>query len=131
MSRLFFLLLGHVFLGLGLIGIVLPILPTTPFLILACGCYGRSSGKFQQLLLNNRWSGPLLHNWQKNRSISLRTKCLALLVMSAAITYSVILIPLLIVKIILVLTALGVSYYIITRPSPLANCQSNAANSAG
>lgn len=131
MSRLFFLILGHTLLSLGMIGILLPILPTTPFLILACGCYGRSSEKFHQLLLNSPWSGPLLKNWQRNGSISLRAKCTALLVMGVAMTYSVVSVPLLAVKISLVLTAVGVSYYIITRPSPLVKRQSSAANPTG
>ncbi|NOQ94794.1 MAG: DUF454 family protein, partial [Methylophaga sp.] len=54
------LISGLLFLALGIIGAVLPILPTTPFLILALACFANSSPRFHQMLLNNRWFGAAL-----------------------------------------------------------------------
>ena len=52
--RAFFLIVGTLSLGLGILGIILPLLPTTPLLLLAAYCYARSSERFYQWLLNNR-----------------------------------------------------------------------------
>lgn len=69
---------GTVALFLGLLGIFLPILPTTPFLLLTAYCYGRSSERFYQWLLNNRWFGVYLKNYREGRGIPLRKKILTL-----------------------------------------------------
>ncbi len=75
---------------LGLIGAVLPVLPTTPFLILALACFANSSPRFHRLLLNNRWFGSALQQWEENRSISRKAKikaiCLIILSFSLSIT---------------------------------------------
>lgn len=131
MLRLLFLLLGHALLGLAIIGVLLPGLPTTPFLILACVCYGRSSEKFQRFLLNNRWSGPPLHNWLHNRSISRRAKVMAVSVLVVTIAYSMAIVPILAVQVGLVLIAVGVAGYIVTRPAPGAGPYPDAANPKG
>ncbi len=68
------ILLGWFFLALGAIGAVLPILPTTPFLIVALALFSKSSPRFHQMLLNNRWFGPTLRQWEETRSLSRKTK---------------------------------------------------------
>jgi uncharacterized membrane protein YbaN (DUF454 family) len=65
---------GWFFIALGAIGVVLPILPTTPFLILALGCFAKSSPRFHQMLLNNRWFGPALQEWEATHRMSRQTK---------------------------------------------------------
>lgn len=69
---------GTVFLLLGIIGIFVPILPTTPFLLLTAYCYGRSSERFYRWLLNNRWFGVYLRNYREGRGIPLPNKILTL-----------------------------------------------------
>lgn len=69
---------GFVFVGLATIGIVLPLLPTTPFLLLAAACFARSSHRFYQVLLGNRIFGPLIRDWREHRAIPLRAKVLAI-----------------------------------------------------
>lgn len=65
---------GFLFVGLAALGAVLPVLPTTPFLLVAAACFARSSPVFYRWLLRNRVFGPLVHNWRETRSIPRRSK---------------------------------------------------------
>lgn len=76
-QRYIFMLLGAVFLLIGIIGIVLPVLPTTPFLLLTAACWARSSTRFHAWLLNHRWFGKPIRNWEENRVIPKKAKFLA------------------------------------------------------
>jgi len=76
--RYLLIVFGTVFLALGLIGIVLPVLPTTPFLLLASACYARSSKKFHNWLLSNKWFGSYIKNYQKGKGIPLKVKIMAI-----------------------------------------------------
>ena len=68
------IILGWFFLALGAVGAVLPILPTTPFLIVALALFSKSSPRFHQMLLDNRWFGPMLRQWEETRTVSRKTK---------------------------------------------------------
>ncbi len=72
------LVLGTVALALGIIGIFLPLLPTTPWLLAAAWCYARSSQRFYNWLLHNRWFGSYIRNYREGRGILLRHKIVAL-----------------------------------------------------
>ena len=82
---------GFLAMLLGIIGAVLPILPTTPFLILALACFAKSSPRFHQMLLNNRWFGSALQQWEQSRSISRssKTKAMILIVVTFAVSIGV------------------------------------------
>jgi uncharacterized membrane protein YbaN (DUF454 family) len=67
---------------LGGTGVVLPLLPTTPFVLLAAACFARSSPRMHQWLLNNEVFGPILHSWEENKCISFGAKWLALSMMT-------------------------------------------------
>lgn len=71
------LCLGLVSLGLGLLGVVLPLLPTVPFMILAAFCFARSSERLHIWLLTHPTFGPLIQDWQRSGSIRPRAKKLA------------------------------------------------------
>ncbi len=79
MTKPLLVTLGMLFVGLGGIGLILPVMPTTPFLLLAAACFARSSPRFHARLLETRLFGPLIKNWQENRSIPARAKVVAIL----------------------------------------------------
>ena len=70
---------GTLFVFLGVVGIFLPILPTTPFLLLAAACYARSSNRLYHWLLNNRWFGKHIGNYREGRGLPLLLKILTIL----------------------------------------------------
>lgn len=69
---------GTLALALGIIGIFTPVLPTTPFVLLAAACYARASSRFYRWLTANRTFGPMIREWQRHRSIAYRTKLFAI-----------------------------------------------------
>jgi len=69
-----FRVLGFLFLGIGILGVALPLLPATPFVLLAAACFARSSEKWHRWLLANETFGPMILNWEQNRCISCRVK---------------------------------------------------------
>jgi uncharacterized membrane protein YbaN (DUF454 family) len=75
--RKVWVILGFISLILGFIGIFLPVLPTTPFVLLGAFCFSKGSTRYHQMLLQNRFFGPLIVNWQTNRVIPLKAKGLA------------------------------------------------------
>lgn len=77
LMRILFMLLGGTFLILGIIGIALPVLPTTPFILLAAACWARGSQRFHDWLIQHRVFGNIVKNWQKNRAIPRGAKYLA------------------------------------------------------
>ncbi len=74
--------------GLAILGAILPILPTTVFLIMATGCFAKSSPRMQRKLLNNKTFGPLIHEWQQHRSIPRKAKRVALLTIVLSVVWS-------------------------------------------
>jgi uncharacterized protein len=80
---------GGLCLGLGLLGAVLPVLPTTPFLLLAAACFARSSPRLHGWLLNHGTFGPPIRNWEENGAISRPAKRLAVVSMAAVLVLSV------------------------------------------
>ena len=84
-----FRLLGFVFLGLGALGIVLPLLPTTPFVLLSAACFARSSERWHRWLLANETFGPMIRNWEDKRCISCRVKTIGILTMVLVGGYSI------------------------------------------
>lgn len=88
--RWLYIVLGTLSVGLGIVGIVLPVLPTTPFLLLAAALYARSSEKFYYWLHHNRFFGKYLRNYQKGKGIPLRVKITAIGFLWTSILVSVI-----------------------------------------
>jgi len=79
---------GLVALGLGLIGIVLPGLPTTPFVLLAAACFARASPRLHGWLTTHRYLGPMVRDWEANRSLPLRVKWIAITMMGTMVLLS-------------------------------------------
>ena len=107
-------LAGTCFLALGILGVFLPLLPTTPFLLLAAACYARSSKRFYNWLLNNRWFGSYIKNYHEGRGISLKLKVITLALLWGTITYSAFfVVDALYWRIILLVIAVGVTIHIL------------------
>ena len=84
-----FRVLGFLFVGIALLGVILPLLPTTPFVLLAAACFARSSEKWHRWMLANDTFGPMIRNWERNRCISCRVKLIAIASMLIVGGYSV------------------------------------------
>ena len=110
---------GTVSLAFGAIGIFLPILPTTPFLLLSAACYLRSSERMHKWLLGNRWFGEYIKNYQAGRGIPLKTKIVAMTFLWAAILYSsfFVLDEVLLAQIALLIIAFAVSAHLVRLPT--------------
>ena len=81
---------GVISLALGVIGIFLPLLPTTPFVLLSAACFARSSPSLHRKLLANKTFGPVIREWETYRSIPYRTKVFAIALMIVTFGVSII-----------------------------------------
>jgi uncharacterized membrane protein YbaN (DUF454 family) len=88
--RALFFVAGLAALALGIAGIFLPVLPTTPLVLLAATCFARSYRPFHEWLVAHRLFGPLVREWHEHRSIPYRTKLLAIGMMAGALTVSIV-----------------------------------------
>lgn len=116
--RILLVCLGSLALALGVLGIFLPVLPTTPFLLLAAACYARASERFYRWLLRNPTFGPTIREWRHHRSIPRRTKRVAIALMAVSITASIVLLsryPL--VQVVLAAIGIGVGTWLYRIPS--------------
>ncbi|WP_233270415.1 YbaN family protein [Chachezhania sediminis] len=88
--RAVWLALGFVALGLGILGVALPVLPTTPFVILAAFCFGKGSPRLRQWLVDHHIFGKLITDWEKYGAIAPRSKALACTMMGAVFLLSLV-----------------------------------------
>ncbi len=115
--RSLFVVAGTICVGLGALGIVLPVLPTTPFLLLAAACYIRGSERMHQWLLNNRWFGSYIKNYHEGKGISARGKIFSIFSLWIAICISILLINILVMQMTLLIIATAVSVHLIRVPT--------------
>ena len=81
---------GTFFLGLGILGIILPILPTTPFFLLSAACYSRGSERFYKWLMGNRWFGKYISNYRTGKGIPVKVKIVVIIILWITISFSVV-----------------------------------------
>lgn len=116
--RLSFLLLGHVCLAVGMVGLFVPLLPTTPFVLLAAFCYSRGSERLHRWLTAHPRLGAPIRDWQQHGVIRPRAKWVSTLLIVASLAYPVAFKGLpLPVTLIVGLVGVGVLAFIHTRPS--------------
>jgi len=110
--------LGIVSLILGIVGIILPVLPTTPFLLLSAFCFGKSSERLHSWLLNHRWFGETIRNYQDGlglrRIVKIRAIALVWISISASATFGA---DIIYVRILLFIIAISVSIYLLKLPT--------------
>ena len=109
---------GIILVGLGTLGILLPLLPTTPFFLLAALCFAKSSKRFYCWLLNNRWFGSYIKNYREGKGVPLRVKATTIALLWVTILFSAIFVlSILFVRIILIIIAIAVTLHImLIRP---------------
>ncbi len=117
MLRLFLLASGMLALGLGTVGIFIPLLPTVPFLLLAAACFARSSERFHNWLIEHPHLGPILHSYLNGQGIPLKAKMSTLALLWISIPISVFFfITILWVQILLIGIGLAVTIHILRLP---------------
>jgi len=104
---------GTVSVGIGILGIFLPLLPTTPFLLLAAACYARSSPRLYRWLHENRWFGEYLTNYRAGRGLPVRGKIITLAILWVAIGLSIILVEHLALRLLLAAIVVGVTVHLL------------------
>ena len=81
--------LGVIAVALGIIGVLVPLLPTTPFLLLAAACFVRSSERLYAWLIRHRWFGTYIRHYREHRAIPLRAKVVTLALLWGSIGYAI------------------------------------------
>ena len=111
------LICGTLSLALGVIGIFVPLLPTTCFLLIAAWCYARSSQRLYDRLMRARWIGNYLRRYRDERAIPVHVKIASLVMMWITIGYSVIVFPNIAVRVALLVTAIAVTWHLYRLPA--------------
>ncbi len=88
-KRPLLILAGVLALALGILGIVLPGLPTTPFVLVAAACFAKASPALHARLVSNRIFGPMVRDWEQHRSLPVRIKWIASAIMLSTVGVSV------------------------------------------
>ena len=115
--RVLFAVLGCLFVAIGVVGIFVPLLPTTPFLLLASACFARSSTRLHNWLRTHGTFGRLLRDWEDGRGIPLRAKILAIAMMWPSMLYAMFRVGHPALKVMLFAIACGVTVYLWRLPT--------------
>ena len=113
LSRAAYAGLGLIFVALGIIGAILPLMPSTVFFICALWAFKRSSERLEHWLLTNRVIGPALRDWDRDRSMKRSTKILAIVMIWIAIGTSIAIVHKLWVRVMLAIIAVALTVYLI------------------
>jgi len=116
--RLFWLCLGCLCVGLGTLGVFLPLLPTTSFMLVAAFAFARSSPRLHNWLITHKIFGPLILNWQTHRAIAPRAKFMSILTLVAVVGISVFFHIPTSILIIQIIVLSCVAIFLLTRPIP-------------
>ena len=119
MKKTIFISLGWLCVGLGFVGIFVPGIPTTIFLIIALWAFTKSSEKLRHWLLNHKRFGPILNNWQEHKVVPRRAKILMVVLMSLAVILFYYSLQSLILTIGLIILLVSVAIYVISLPSKI------------
>lgn len=131
---------GIFFVLLAFLGAFLPLLPTTPFLLVAAACFAKSSPRMHKMLLDNKMFGPVIYHWERSRSIPKRAKVIALSSMFLATLWSCYILPVLWLKLLVValvtwpaiflwrLPLSNGNYTVSTTPPPINKSHYNEKN---
>ena len=108
--------LGWLSVALGVLGLFLPLLPTTPFMLLAAGCFARSSERFYRWITSHPRFGPMIADYLAGRGLPMRAKYCAVAMLWASILFGVFWVGLVWARLAMLLTAVGVTVYLWRLP---------------
>ena len=115
MKRKLLIIFGSLSLGLGLLGIVLPLLPTTPFLLLSATCYFHGSDRLYRWLMAHPTLGPYIRSFREDKSIPLRAKIVSVSMVWITLLYCIFfVVGAMWLRILLFLLAIGISWHILS-----------------
>ena len=113
-ARIAFIAAGHVCLGLGITGVILPVLPGVVFLIGSAACYARGSMRFYNWLLGHKWLGPPVRDWEEHRAMTVRAKLVSIVMLVGGIAITIVfVVKLFWVRVMLALMAIGLTSLIL------------------
>ena len=113
LKKKIYICVGLLAVGLGIIGAFLPIMPTVPFLLVALFCFEKSSKKYHDMILNNKYFGKVLRDYYEGKGLTTSVKIKAILFLSCGIGFSFYKVQHLYLRIMLVVIWLGVTIHII------------------
>ena len=119
LKKKIYICVGLLALGLGMIGVFLPVMPTVPFLLVALFCFERSSKKYHDMILNNKYFGKVLRDYYEGRGLTTSVKIKAILFLTCGMGFSFYKVQHLYLRIMLAVIWLGVTIHIIllkTKP---------------
>lgn len=108
---------GTVFVGIGILGIFLPLLPTTVFFLMAAWCYARSSQKFYDWLHDNKYFGKYLKHYRDGMGVTLTSKISTIVILWGGILYSIFVTDSSLIHGILIVIAVGVTIHVVMTPT--------------
>jgi hypothetical protein len=118
MIRGVYIVVGTIALIIGAIGLFLPVIPTTPLVILAAACYYRGSDRLHNWILSSRWFGETIKNYQEGRGLTRNTKVRAISMMWVMILVSAwFFVSNLVVRVAIICVAIGVTVYLVRLPT--------------
>jgi uncharacterized membrane protein YbaN (DUF454 family) len=125
-KQYFLIFSGWLSIVLGVIGIALPLLPTTPFILLAAGCFAKSSPRFHQWLLTHPFFGPLINSYQGDRCIPKDVKIKAIIFIWITLSISIFLLEIFWLRIIIFLLGVVSTTMLWRTPSLPKQSEANA-----
>ena len=110
-------ILGSFFVGIGVIGIFIPLLPTTPFLLLAAYCFNRGSDRMRNWFKSNKLISSYVNNYHEKKGIPIRAKMNSIFILWITIGISIYFVSNIYLRIILVLVIVGVTTHLLRIPT--------------
>ena len=110
--------MGLIFVGVGFLGVFLPGIPTTPFVLLGSWFFSRSSKTLENWLVNHKTFGPFIMDWRKYKGIKRKSKIVAISVIIPTFTFSIYSSSSINIKILLGAFCIALCTYLLTRPEP-------------
>ena len=112
-KRVLLIAFGFIFVGLGAVGVIIPVLPTTPFILLAVLCFSKSSNKLYDLLCRNRIFGQYIENFRTRQGISIWLKTASIAILWTGLIISMVITQAIWIHVVLLIVGVGVTIHLL------------------